>query len=146
MNWKGYLALAVFIYLFFNGELLNTVTNSVTTITGRVKKLAKIIGSVFLIYKMYKSFTEYNKPNSIEKRKNKRNVSQTLKKYVAASQKWKCAMCGDLLDETYQIDHIIPLKDDPNGTQNLNKVENLQALHASCHSKKTIMDELKGLF
>lgn len=38
-----------------------------------------------------------------------RNVSRAMKKRVAAEQKWRCAMCLELLDMTYEIDHKIPL-------------------------------------
>jgi hypothetical protein len=38
-----------------------------------------------------------------------RKVSDSLKKYVAANQKWKCNMCNNLLEATYEVDHINPL-------------------------------------
>ena len=66
-----------------------------------------------------------------------RNVNGTIKKYVASSQKWKCNNCNNLLDYSYEIDHIIPLYKD--GSNNIN---NLQALCRNCHGKKTIIDRL----
>jgi hypothetical protein len=70
--------------------------------------------------------------------KRNRKVSDSLKKYVAANQKWKCNMCNNLLDATYEVDHINPLY--KGGTNDFN---NLQALCRNCHGKKTIDDRLK---
>ena len=66
-----------------------------------------------------------------------RNVTQTIKKYVASNQQWKCKYCNNLLDASYEIDHIIPLY--KNGT---NEIYNLQALCRNCHGKKTIYDRI----
>lgn len=62
----------------------------------------------------------------------KRSVSAAKKKRVAAAQEWKCDMCGETLDETYEVDHIIALCD--GGT---NEDSNLRALCRPCHAKKT---------
>lgn len=67
----------------------------------------------------------------------KRNVSESKKKYVASNQQWKCASCNELLDATYEIDHITPLY--KGGT---NEVSNLKALCRNCHGKKTLMDRI----
>ena len=40
----------------------------------------------------------------------KRCVSETKKKYVAAKQGWKCNMCGEQLNHTFQVDHKIDLQ------------------------------------
>jgi 5-methylcytosine-specific restriction protein A len=66
-----------------------------------------------------------------------RKVSQTTKKLVAAKQKWTCGLCGQLLDETYEVDHIIPLY--KGGT---NDPSNLMAIDPICHRKKTIADRM----
>ena len=79
-----------------------------------------------------------DKNNNIysEKRKgNKRNVSALEKKIVASNQKWKCSKCTQLLDATYEVDHIVPLCKGGD-----NRIENLQALCRNCHGKKTIYD------
>jgi 5-methylcytosine-specific restriction protein A len=69
---------------------------------------------------------------SNSKQRYKRNVSESKKKFVAARQQWKCAICGCLLDETYEVDHLIPLYE---GGSNEN--DNLIALDPICHRKKT---------
>ena len=36
-------------------------------------------------------------------------ISPLVKKRVAAKQKWRCGVCKQLLDETFEIDHRTPL-------------------------------------
>jgi hypothetical protein len=67
----------------------------------------------------------------------KRNVGESKKKFVASNQQWKCASCNELLDATYEIDHITPLY--KGGT---NEVSNLKALCRNCHGKKTLIDRI----
>ena len=62
----------------------------------------------------------------------KRNVSEALKKTVAASQKWQCNICHELLESTFQVDHIRDLQ-----FGGSNARDNLQALCVGCHAKKT---------
>jgi hypothetical protein len=62
----------------------------------------------------------------------KRNVSEVVKKQVAASQKWKCSSCQELLQSTYQIDHTTELADGGS-----NDKSNLTAMCCNCHAKKT---------
>ena len=50
-------------------------------------------------------------------------ISPLVKKRVAAQQKWRCASCKQLLDETYELDHARALFQ--GGT---NAEGNLQAL------------------
>ena len=43
-------------------------------------------------------------------------ISPLVKKRVAANQKWRCASCKRLLDETYELDHIktiVQRRDEP---------------------------------
>lgn len=63
----------------------------------------------------------------------KRSVSETKKKFVASRQKWKCNHCSDLLQATYEIDHIVDLQYGGG-----NDVNNLVALCRNCHGKKTM--------
>ena len=67
----------------------------------------------------------------------KRNVSQLTKKIIASNQKWKCAVCNNIMDYTYEIDHRIPLF--KGGTNDIN---NLMALCRNCHGKKTILEKI----
>jgi hypothetical protein len=67
----------------------------------------------------------------------KRNVTNLMKKKVAADQKWVCAHCQETLDESYEVDHKLALY--RGGT---NEVENLVALCRNCHGKKTMAERL----
>ena len=67
----------------------------------------------------------------------KRSVSESKKKYVASRQSWKCDHCKEMLDATYEIDHVIELQH--GGT---NHIDNLVALCRNCHGKKTMKSYL----
>lgn len=64
-----------------------------------------------------------------------RGVTPKVKKIVASAQQWKCAHCHNLLDATYEVDHMQPLCKGGN-----NDRSNLQALCRNCHGKKTLND------
>lgn len=66
-----------------------------------------------------------------------RNVSQATKKRVAAEQKWRCNHCQEILDATFECDHIVPLH--RNGS---NARWNLQVLCVGCHARKTYYENL----
>jgi hypothetical protein len=66
-----------------------------------------------------------------------RNVSQAMKKKVAAEQSWKCNNCQIMLDETYEVDHIVPLF-----RAGVNLRRNLQALCPGCHATKTYNERI----
>ena len=70
-------------------------------------------------------------------RRFKRNVTNGQKKYVASIQKWKCGHCDNLLDASYEIDHIVALY--KGGT---NELDNLIALCRNCHGIKTMNERL----
>ena len=78
-----------------------------------------------------------NRNNNYLIKKNKRNVSESKKKFIASNQKWRCAHCSSLLDNTYEVDHIIALY--RGGTNELN---NLEALCRNCHGKKTFREKM----
>ena len=67
----------------------------------------------------------------------KRSVSETKKKYVAASQDWKCGHCKCQLDHTFEIDHRVRLEYGGG-----NDVQNLIALCRNCHGKKTASENM----
>jgi 5-methylcytosine-specific restriction endonuclease McrA len=73
------------------------------------------------------------------KTKQLRKVSDSTKKIVASNQQWKCFMCHNLLDYSYEIDHNVPLF--LGGTNN---ISNLHALCRNCHGKKTIMEKINN--
>jgi len=80
----------------------------------------------------------YNNSNNNNSNKFLRsNLNETKKKVVASSQQWVCRYCKQLLDASYEIDHIIPLYKGGN-----NDLNNLQALCRNCHGQKTINDKL----
>ena len=66
-----------------------------------------------------------------------RQVSQLMKKKVAAKQQWKCGHCTTILDESYEVDHILALY-----RGGSNSEENLVALCRNCHGKKTVEERL----
>jgi hypothetical protein len=67
-----------------------------------------------------------------------RKVSQQLKKIVAASQGWRCAMCSNLLPARNDIDHHRALF--RGGT---NDRDNLRALCNNCHGVKTAEEDIE---
>jgi len=67
----------------------------------------------------------------------KRSVSETKKKYVAASQDWKCGGCHEQLDHTFEIDHKLRLEYGGG-----NDVNNLIALCRNCHGRKTASENM----
>jgi 5-methylcytosine-specific restriction endonuclease McrA len=71
------------------------------------------------------------------KKTHKRSVSESKKKFVAAQQSWKCNNCNDLLNASYEVDHVIPLYKGGD-----NSISNLVALCRNCHGIKTMKDNL----
>tara|TARA_A100001015_G_scaffold224377_1_gene253004 strand:- start:1594 stop:2124 length:531 start_codon:yes stop_codon:yes gene_type:complete len=67
----------------------------------------------------------------------KRSVSETKKKYVAASQNWICGKCNTQLPAWFEVDHRIRL--DQGGS---NHISNLVALCRNCHGEKTALENL----
>ena len=64
-------------------------------------------------------------------------ISPLVKKRIAARQQWRCAICKQLFDETYEIDHIIPLSQGGHATAE----NNLQALCKRDHMfKSAVLD------
>ncbi len=67
----------------------------------------------------------------------KRSVSESKKKYVAASQGWRCGECNRQLPAWFEVDHKIRLADGGS-----NHVDNLVALCRDCHGQKTMIENL----
>ncbi len=64
--------------------------------------------------------------------KTRRSVSETRKKYVAASQNWRCLHCTKQLTAYYEIDHVVRLEHGGS-----NDISNLRALCKNCHAAET---------
>ena len=65
-------------------------------------------------------------------------ISPLVKKRVAAKQRWRCAVCKQLLDETFEIDHKTPLFRGGHPTDE----RNLQALCKRDHMfKSAVLDK-----
>ena len=75
--------------------------------------------------------------DAYQKNNEKRNVNGYMKKFVASNQKWTCKHCQNILDASYEIDHIIPLY--KGGT---NDATNLVALCRNCHGVKTTKERM----
>lgn len=115
---------------------MNQVLKLVGLVTGASILISKYTPQFksSLSYFSVNSYNNYqNKGNYIKK--HKRNINGITKKQVAASQKWTCNHCNELLDATYEIDHIHPLFKGGD-----NSITNLQALCRNCHIKKTMKD------
>ena len=54
---------------------------------------------------------------------------------IAARQEWKCAICGELLSESFVIDHITPWSETFD-----DRDENLQAICHADHAHKTSLE------
>jgi len=67
-----------------------------------------------------------------------RKVSQLLKKQVAATQKWTCGHCKNILDASYEVDHVVALYKGGSNSE-----ANLIALCRNCHGKKTVAERLQ---
>ena len=62
-----------------------------------------------------------------------------MQKRVAVKYGFKCAICKQLLDSTWETDHIVPLTEAKSfeDAERLNSIENLQPVHRACHQIKT---------
>ena len=99
--------------------------------------LSKInLNSISLLKSSYKPGSNSSLSSSLRP-KSKRKLSESVKKIVASNQRWTCNMCHNILDASYEVDHIIPLY--KGGSNDIN---NLQALCRNCHGMKTINDKL----
>ena len=71
------------------------------------------------------------------KKSTKRSVSEIKKKFVAASQNWKCENCKKQLPAWFEVDHKIRLEHGGS-----NHIDNLVALCRDCHGEKTAIENL----
>ena len=66
----------------------------------------------------------------------RKRATPFISKKVAARQEFRCAMCGDLLQEDWEIDHVLSLQHGGG-----NELSNLQALHKRCHAYKNHLEQ-----
>tara|TARA_B110000444_G_scaffold43963_2_gene39902 strand:- start:6365 stop:6958 length:594 start_codon:yes stop_codon:yes gene_type:complete len=85
----------------------------------------------------YSNLTAQQKKILNNSKTTKRCVSETKKKYVAASQNWQCKHCHIKLPAWFEVDHVNKLE-----YGGSNNVDNLEALCRECHGKKTAMENL----
>lgn len=71
----------------------------------------------------------------------RKRVSPFISRRIAATQGFRCAMCRELLQEDWEIDHIRSLEEFPPEESGANDLSNLQALHKRCHMLKTSMEQ-----
>ena len=71
----------------------------------------------------------------------RKRITPFQAKRVAARQKWRCAMCGELLTEDFECDHIVPLH---RGGSPDNDIDSLQALHKRCHLLKNSLEQRRS--
>ena len=71
----------------------------------------------------------------------RKRITPFQAKRVAARQKWRCAMCGELLTEDFECDHVVPLH--RNGSFD-NDIDSLQALHKRCHLLKNSLEQQRS--
>ena len=155
----GILFLVVLLIIFLeNPKLIFNIIKNIQTLRGLVLNIIYVLPFLMIFFNvdslsewMSKRTTSnndistnikqswWNDPKKRQKFKTKqiRKVSESTKKMVASNQQWRCFMCHNLLDYSYEIDHNVPLF--AGGT---NHISNLHALCRNCHGKKTIMEKV----
>ena len=155
----GILFLVILLIIFLeNPKLIFNIIQNIKTVRGLVLNIIYVLPFLMIFFNvdslsewMSKRTTSnndistnskqswWNDPKKRQKFKTKqiRKVSESTKKMVASNQKWRCFMCHNLLDYSYEIDHNVPLF--AGGT---NHISNLHALCRNCHGKKTIMEKV----
>jgi len=64
--------------------------------------------------------------------------SEAMKRRVAASQNYNCAICQEQLPAAWHADHKIPLH-----LNGCNNIRNCQILCGNCHSDKTQLENIR---
>jgi len=116
-------------------------------ISQNVRNLCVVATCIYLIYSYYQSPEDFTTAldmikglflkTTTVKSKSNRQVTQLLKKKVAANQAWKCGHCKIILDASFEVDHIVALF-----RGGSNDESNLIALCRNCHGKKTVEERL----
>ena len=69
----------------------------------------------------------------------RKRVTPFVAKKVGALHKWRCAACGELLTEDFEVDHHISLQ---NGGSN--DIANLRPMHKRCHLFKSSLEQRRS--
>ena len=159
MIFFGILFLIVLLIIFLeNPTFIYNIIQNIKTIKGLIVNIIYVLPFLMIFFNvdslsdwLTKRTTNYDdiptnsnqswwkdpKKRQRFKTKQIRKVSESTKKMVASNQKWRCFMCHNLLDYSYEIDHNVPLFAGGN-----NHISNLHALCRNCHGKKTIMEKV----
>ena len=88
---------------------------------------------MFIMY-VRNVLSKQNDMASVARKEKRKKLTQSMRLYIAAKYKWRCAMCNNLLDAIFDLDHAIPLWDGGADT-----LANLQPLCRTrgCHNRKT---------
>ena len=125
-----YILITLFIlFILFKENVLNLdhikwIHNNYSTLKFVIKNILLAIPFLTIYFKQDDIINSLKKNKELKEthhEKHKRNVNNTVKKLIAANQQWKCNKCQNLLDASYEIDHIIPLY--KNGMQQLLSTE-----------------------
>ena len=134
---KELLIIFITIFVFVVTEKYNLNITKVALSFEKIKLIAKNVALILPFVTLYFNqsyFVDMLKENKKTKRK---NLSQNVKKYVAANQRWQCKKCNNLLSAAYEVDHKVPLY--KGGS---NHISNLEALCRNCHGVKTLQDRI----
>ena len=80
-----------------------------------------------------------NPPDAAPLESSSRRVSPLMKKKIAARDKWRCRLCGALVDHTFEIDHVSPLF-----LGGSNAEDNLRLLCRLCHGRVTADQRMRS--
>ena len=83
-----------------------------------------------------RAVARYRTPSVPVKRK---RVTPFVAKKVGALYSWRCAACGELRTEDFEVDHHISLQ---NGGSD--DIENLRPLHKRCHLLKNSLEQRRS--
>jgi len=69
----------------------------------------------------------------------RKRVTPLMQKRVAVKHNFRCALCNQPLDDTWETDHRIPLSQARSvaEAERLNSIDNLQPVHRACHQVKS---------
>ena len=74
-------------------------------------------------------------------KRQRRTWTADKKRTVAASGGWRCAICSNLLNSAFEIDHITALEN--GGSDDI--ASNAQALCSNCHSVKSQKERIERI-